>query len=83
MNPIRPPAVPPGSSTAQAPRPVDPARAAAQRAFFEAALGKPAAPAASPAAPATVQVALQRTPEPTAARPEKVLRPGSLLDIRV
>jgi hypothetical protein len=62
---------------------MDPARAAAQRAFFEAALGK----AAAATAPAPTQVEarppVQRTPDAAQARPEKLLRPGSLLDIRV
>lgn len=83
MNPVRPPIVPPGS-TGQVQRPVDPARAAAQRAFFEAALGKaPAAAAPAPAPVAQASAPVQRTPGPAAAKPEKILRPGSLLDIRV
>jgi hypothetical protein len=62
---------------------VDAARLAAQRAFFQAALGKAPA-AAAPAAPTAPPPArVQRTPDPSAEAPAKVLRPGSLLDIRV
>ena len=84
VNPVRPSNLPPAGSGGQVQRPVDPARAAAQRAFFEAALGRtPAAAAPAPAAVVQAQAPVQRTSEPSAARPEKVLRPGSLLDIRV
>jgi hypothetical protein len=83
VNPVRPSIVPPGAP-GQVQRPVDPARAAAQRAFFEAALGKAPAAAAPVAAPVVQAAApVQRTPERMAAKPEKILRPGSLLDIRV
>jgi hypothetical protein len=65
----------------------DAARQAAQKAFFAAAMGRTVAPAAPQApaltpAPAPVQRAEIR-PDPTAEVPAKVLRPGSLLDIRV
>ena len=84
MNPVRPSPLPPGAAGTPAQRPVDPARAAAQRAFFEAALGKASAPAAAAApAPAQAMAPVQRTPDTAAPKPEKVLRPGSLLDIRV
>ena len=79
---VRPPIFPP---TAPAPQRADPARLAAQKAFFQAALGQAAAaPAAAltatpPRAPAT----LQRIPDPTAEKPARILRPGSLLDIKV
>lgn len=74
-----------------APR-ADAGRLAAQKAFFQAALAKPdavAAPAAQ-AAPTPVQAPSQPVAQ-TAARaatppddaPTKILRPGSLLDIRV
>lgn len=63
-----------------------PARTAAQRAFFDAALGRAAAPSAPVPAAAPVTPAPQRTVQ-TANLPEeppkKILRPGSLLDIRV
>jgi hypothetical protein len=89
VNPIRP-NLPPALSPNAAPKPADAARLAAQKAFFEVALGK-AAPAPAPAAPAAapVQDAPARaaaplkgvdTPAEAASRP---LRPGSLLDIRV
>jgi len=58
-------------------------RLAAQRAFFAAATGR-AQPAAAPAAETP------RVPPPTVNRvaevadpPQKILRPGSILDIRV
>ncbi len=66
------------------------ARSAAQRAFFDQALGKAATPQAQ--APA---VRTETVPQPAAQPvrnttftassepPQKVLRPGSLLDIRV
>lgn len=61
---------------------LDPGRAAAQRAFFAAALGQaPAAPAQpdpGPARPVPVRAA-----EAPAEPPKRILRPGSLLDIRV
>jgi hypothetical protein len=84
VTPIRPSAYPvqPAANPA-----VDAARQAAQKAFFAAAMGKAAAPTATQApslspAPARVQRAELR-PDPTAEAPTKVLRPGSLLDIRV
>lgn len=65
MTPVRPPALP--SAT-----PVSPvrneARSAAQRAFFEAALGKATAPTQASAADEA---------------PRRIPRPGSILDIRV
>lgn len=80
MTPVRPspfPAVP------QAPQ-GDTARLAAQKAFFEVALGRAAAPAVTAAPVDSPPVArAQRTPDLAAAAPTKVLRPGSLLDIRV
>jgi len=73
-------------------------RSAAQKAFFEAALGR-AAPAQGPAqtqVPAkTTEAAAAIQPHATSVRdvplqvrpgdepPQKILRPGSLLDIRV
>ena len=84
MTPIRP-----GMPPAQ-PAPTggaDAARLAAQRAFFQQAMGRPAA--AATAAPATAQAPTQpvRTvelrPAANAEPPAKILRPGSLLDIRV
>ncbi len=88
MNPIRPTGLPFTPPTGQAP---DAARSAAQKAFFDAAMGRAPAPAApqtlartAAAAPAAAPV--QRAeirPAPRAEAPAKVLRPGSLLDIRI
>jgi hypothetical protein len=72
------------------PQPQDSGKLAAQRAFFDA-LSQARAPtqAAAPAAAMTTQAAapthVQRMP-PAAApteQPQKILRPGSLFDIRV
>jgi hypothetical protein len=84
LTPIRPspfPVQPAPSSAADA------ARLAAQRAFFAAAMGKGGAPAAAQApefsaAPVVARPANVR-PDPAAEAPAKLLRPGSLLDIRV
>ena len=97
MTPIRPNAFPPVQTPAAAG--ADAARAAAQKAFFDAAMGRTAAPAPAPtaqaAAPAqaarpSIFAALTPTPQraevrpdPAAEAPAKILRPGSLLDIRV
>ena len=83
MTPIRAAnlSAPPAPATA-----VDAARLAAQRAFFEVALGKPAAASASAAAaeaaPTPIRTADLR-PGPAAEPPARILRPGSLLDIRI
>ncbi|HEV2532679.1 hypothetical protein [Phenylobacterium sp.] len=84
MTAIRPQAFPPLQGPTSAPR-ADQAKLAAQKAFFDAALGKTAAaaPAAAMAKPAPVAAPLQRIPDAAAEKPEKILRPGSLLDIRV
>lgn len=92
MNPVRPNiwanVPPPGQGVA---------KSAAQRAFFDAALGKAAgapqqAPAAATPVRATpVQSQTQAAPQPVqrmptaqpAEPPTRILRPGSLLDIRV
>ena len=84
MNPVRPNiwanVPPPGQGAG-------PARTAAQRAFFDQALGK--ATGAAQAQPQTAVVQAQAQPvqrmpadQPTE-QPTKILRPGSLLDIRV
>jgi hypothetical protein len=93
VNPIRPNSPP--IQPAQ-PQRTDAARAAAQRAFFDAARGgaptptafqtteRPAATvrmAAAQPAPAPIRPR-QPTATPTEA-PTRILRPGSLLDIRV
>lgn len=64
----------------------DPARLAAQRAFFQAAMGQAQAPVQTTAPVAAPQAAqtINRVAEAGAAEaPQKILRPGSLLDIRV
>ncbi|HEX5378813.1 MAG TPA: hypothetical protein VFW47_09575 [Phenylobacterium sp.] len=77
--------------TPQAPARPDAARNAAQRAFFDAAFGKapgaaaaPQTAQAAPAAPATTFPSAQRIPTSLPADPPtRILRPGSLLDIKV
>jgi hypothetical protein len=83
VNVIRP-SVPPAPAPAT---PVDPSRLEAKRALFAEAFGRatasaqPGAPAPAPAA-APLQ-ASQAAPASAAEAPRKILRPGSLLDIRV
>jgi len=89
VTPIRPNAIlaqPPASAAAGP----EAARAAAQRAFFDAAMGRSAAPQAPaaprPAAVAPGSVPIQRAeirPQPSSEVPQRILRPGSLLDIKV
>jgi len=78
VTPVRPPF--PQTTGPGAGRP-DAARNAAQRAFFQAALGQaqgvaPQGPAPAPRAP---RVPTNLPAEP----PARILRPGSLLDIKV
>ena len=92
MTPIRPNALPvqPAATSVVG---GDAARQAAQKAFFDAAMGRagaatvtPATSAARPSffAPAPPPAArAERRPDPSAEAPAKLLRPGSLLDIRV
>ena len=85
MTPIRPNPFPPQTPANPA---ADVARQAAQRAFFAAAMGRPAPPAATvqAAAPAPIATAAQPIRIPTAApteAPARIPRPGSILDIRV
>lgn len=85
MSTIRPPIFPTPQPQAQA---TAPARSNAQRAFFEAAMGRPAAASAQPQvqaqAPAQPAAPVQRMPASLPADPpQKILRPGSILDIRV
>lgn len=80
---IRPNLPPPAAPQSHG---LDPARQAAQRAFFAAALGQAQAPAAAAATPRPAEPPPQapsRTPDPGAEAPQRILRPGSLLDIRV
>jgi len=85
LAPIRPQIHPGAAPT----RPADPARLAAQKAFFDMALGKaagasaPTGPAVSTPAAAPQPAVANRTPDSNAPAPTKTLRPGSLLDIRV
>ena len=80
MTPVRPSPFP---ALAPSAPPADAARVAAQKAFFEMALARTPAPP-PPAAPAPEAAPrAQRLPDPAAAAPERVLRPGSLLNIRV
>jgi len=68
----------------------DAARLAAQKAFFQQAMARSAG-AAPAAAPAPIQAraavvpvrTVEVRPAPGAEAPAKILRPGSLLDIRV
>lgn len=88
MTAVRPPSWP----TVQTPNPGSGgARSAAQRAFFDAALTR-AAPMAAPVpvaearqepAPAAVKVQTVRVDASGGEPPTRILRPGSLLDIRV
>ena len=89
MNPIRPAGLPFTPPASAAP---DAARSAAQRAFFDAAMGRAAAPQAaatvSPQAVARPAFAVapprvELRPASGAEQPAKLLRPGSLLDIRI
>ena len=87
MNPIRPANLPLTPAPAQRPGGADAARAAAQKAFFDAAMGR-APPAAQTAVTpaATAPAAPQRVEQRSggvAENPTRILRPGSLLDIRV
>lgn len=83
VTPLRPIGVPPASTASPAQRP-DAARLAAQRAFFAAALNPPTGPTAAAQTPAAAPaIRAERIPDPAAPPPAKVLRPGSLLDIKV
>ncbi len=93
MSTIRPPVWPqaPSQAPGGARAPADSARAAAQKAFFEAALGRaqgpaaPEAPRAAEAAPPVVHaIPLRETRiDPAEEPPQRILRPGSLLNILV
>ncbi len=89
MNPVRPPAYPPVPLASNGPGAV---KTAAQRAFFDTALGKataaatgvPQAQTAAAQAPTVYAQPVHRMPSGDQAEPpQKILRPGSLLDIRV
>ena len=77
--PVRPPIIPqthvPGGGASNV-------RSPGQRAFFEAAMGKTSA--ASPAAPDAPARFVPKVPVDLPAEPPaRILRPGSLLDIKV
>lgn len=86
MNPVRPNiwanVPPPGQGAG-------PAKTAAQRAFFDQALGKATGGAQAQPQTAVAQSQPQTQPvqrmptDQPAEQPAKILRPGSLLDIRV
>jgi hypothetical protein len=80
LPPISRPVSPPAASPA--PRPVADARAAAQRAFFEAALGR-ASQAATPVEPMRQTPAAPARANTTSAAPDPNARPGSIVNIRV
>ncbi|HEX7886458.1 MAG TPA: hypothetical protein VF474_10815 [Phenylobacterium sp.] len=87
MTTIRPNLYP---QTQQRPQAQDSAKLAAQRAFFSAAVSQAAAPTAaqatSQAAPPQASSAppqAQRTAAAPTEQGQRILRPGSLLDIRV
>lgn len=87
------PAAPGLTGTPAAPaRAANPSRTAAQRAFFQQALGQTQAPSATPAIAAakpqpqsqSPALSVQRVVEqPVEGQPQRYLRPGSLLDIKV
>lgn len=77
--------IPSGGSQLPAVRPANPARTealrAAQKAFFDAAMNQAPAPAVQPKAqPATAALAPAAA---SADQPQRFLRPGSRLDIKV
>lgn len=83
MSTIRPPIFPTQQQPAQG---TGAAKGSAQRAFFEAAFGRPAAAQATAAPQTAAPAAAPAQKIPTnlpADPPQKILRPGSLLDIRV
>jgi hypothetical protein len=92
MAEIRPPSWPVATTTGTPASRAGAARTAAQRAFFDAALR---GQGVNPQAPARETTTVQAQPAPRAARapdltiqmpddkPQKILRPGSIIDIRV
>ena len=83
MSTIRPPIFPTPQPQAQ---PTAPVRSSAQQAFFAAAMGRPAAQVQPQvqAQPQAQAAPAQRMPASLPADPpQKLLRPGSILDIRV
>ncbi|CAN7165664.1 hypothetical protein LJR164_000237 [Phenylobacterium sp. LjRoot164] len=84
MSTIRPPIFPTPQPQAQ---PTAPTRNSAQQAFFAAAMGRPTAAQAQPQVqgqPQAPAAPAQRMPASLPADPpQRILRPGSILDIRV
>lgn len=88
MTTIRPNILPPSH---QGPQPQDRDRMAAQRAFFAQAMGQAQAatspapsPVSAPVSSGATVAAARTTASPSSAEaPQKILRPGSLIDIRV
>jgi hypothetical protein len=80
VNPIRPPLLPASTAAQQG---SDAAKLAAAKAFFAAAMGQPSAPAVTPEPSAPRTTAPVRSQAASSEAPQKILRPGSLLDIRV
>ena len=78
MNPVRP-----NVPLVTTPRPVRPEARAAQRAFFDAAIQTPAAARAPSQAPVRPVTPTAETLREQAEAPQRYLRPGSLLDIKV
>ena len=79
MNPIRPNVQLPATTA----RPVRPETRAAQKAFFQAALGAAAPASAATAEPIRAAAPAARSRPQPDAEPQRYLRPGSLLDIKV
>lgn len=82
MTTIRPNPLP---LSGQGPQAQDPGKLASQRQFFAAALRQAQGAAApdQPTAAAPAQPVAQAAPATPAEAPQKLLRPGSLIDIRV
>ena len=80
MNPIRPSALPQTPPPAQA---EGSAKLSAQRAFFAAAMGQAQAPAVAPRPAAAAAAAPVTNTAGSPEAPQRILRPGSLIDIRV
>ena len=79
MNPLRPNFPPPATTT----RPLRPEARAAQKAFFQAVVSAPAATTAARAEPVRAASRAERTVVPPEPEPQRYLRPGSLVDIKV
>lgn len=82
VTPVRPPILPNPAPTGAATRP-DAGRTAAQKAFFDLAMGKAAPPQAAAIPASAPTPAPQRTVAASGEAPARIMRPGSLLDIRI